>query len=303
MSSIIYPRPLLQGDNIAIVSPAGIVKREFVSQSVDVLMCQGWNARIGDSALGSSGTYSGTLDRRVADMRKALLDPTIRAVLCSRGGYGCVQLLDRLSDIDLTADPKWLIGFSDVTVLHAFMQSQGVASVHASMARHLAAHEGQDADSQALFSILRGRKVDFEWEGNRYDRCGSASGPIVGGNLAVLQSLIGTPYDMLRPGTILFIEDISEQIYEVERMMWQLKLSGLLGQLRGLIIGRFTRYESDANHPDMETMLHRFLGEIDIPVSFGAPIGHVDHNIPLTLGAQVSLTVNGTTTWLAFADK
>ena len=293
-SAIIYPKPLRQGDSIAIVSPAGIVRREFVEQSVDVLMQQGWNARIGKSALGKNGTFSGTVEERVADMRAALLDPTIRAIICSRGGYGCVHLLPHLADIDLTADPKWLVGFSDVTALHALMQSQGVASLHASMTKHLAAHSGNDHCSQMLFDILRGGRPQYEWESHQYNRCGHAAGQLVGGNFAVMQALVGTSYDIIRPDTILFIEDISEPIYKVERMLWQLKLSGVLGSLRALIFGQFTNYQPDANHPDMETMIHNLLADIDIPTAFNAPIGHISANYPIIEGAIAALTITPT---------
>lgn len=298
MSSVIYPKPLRQGDNIAIVSPAGIVKREYVEHSVDVLMLQGWNARIGKSALGKNGSFSGTTDERVADMRKALLDPTIRAIICSRGGYGCVHLLPHLADIDLTTDPKWLVGFSDVTALHAFFQSQGVASIHGSMTKHLVAQMGKDQCSQMLFDILRGGRPQYEWESHKYNRQGQTTGRIVGGNLATMQALTGTAYDIISPDTILFIEDISEPIYKVERMLCQLKLSGILGRLRGLIIGQFTNYQPDANYPDMETMIHNLLADIDIPTVFNAPIGHIDANYPIIEGATATLNISQSSTTL-----
>lgn len=289
MSTIIYPQPLMHGDNIAIVSPAGIVRQEFIEKSVDVLMLQGWNARVGQSTLNKCGSYSGTVDQRLADIQQALQDSSVRAIVCSRGGYGCVHLLESLSKIDLTTDPKWLIGFSDVTALHALFQSQGVASIHASMTKHLAEYSGEDPDSQSLFSILRGELPSYQWQGHEYNRNGRATGRLLGGNLAILQSLINTPYDMICPDAILFIEDISEQIYEVERMLWQLKLSGKFGSLRGLIIGQFTNYESDANYRNMYEMIDNFLGDIDLPVAFNAPIGHVSHNIPLVVGSQATL--------------
>ena len=230
-------------------------------------------------------------------MRAALLDPTIRAIICSRGGYGCVHLLPHLADIDLTADPKWLVGFSDVTALHALMQSQGVASVHGSMTKHLAAHSGNDYCSQILFDILRGGRPQYEWESHQYNRCGHATGQIVGGNFAVMQALVGTPYDIIRPDSILFIEDISEPIYKVERMLWQMKLSGVLGSLRALIFGQFTNYQPDANYPDMETMIHNLLADIDLPVAFNAPIGHIAANYPIIEGAaaELSITTTGVT--------
>ena len=174
------------------------------------------------------------------------------------------------------------------------MQSQGVASLHASMTKHLAAHSGNDHCSQMLFDILRGGRPQYEWESHQYNRCGHATGQIVGGNFAVMQALVGTSYDIIRPDTILFIEDISEPIYKVERMLWQLKLSGVLGGLRALIFGQFTNYQPDANHPDMETMIHNLLADIDIPTAFNAPIGHISANYPIIEGATAALTITPT---------
>lgn len=224
---IIYPKPLRPGDKVAIVSPASIISPDYVTGAVEAFRRQGWNPVVYPHALGSNGSYSGSADERLADLTDALSNPEIRAVMCSRGGYGAVHLMESLSALDLRKDAKWLIGFSDISALHALMSSQGVASVHASMCKHLALFP-DDYASQSLYSILKGESVRYKEENHPRNRHGVAVGRLVGGNMAVLGGLIGSEYDLFsRYGndTILFIEDIAEPIYKIERILYQLRLS------------------------------------------------------------------------------
>lgn len=286
-----FPAPLKKGDKIAICSPAGKIKSELVYDAAEVLRNQGWKVEIMPHALGENGNFSGTADERYADLKAAFSDPDVRAILCSRGGYGVVHILERLNKLPLEKDPKWVIGFSDISALHALMTRKGIASIHSSMASHI--KEGaSDPDNRDLFAILRGERPAYIFDSHDFDRQGIATGVLRGGNLAVLAELIGTPYDLLQPDSILFIEDVSEPIYKIERIMYQLRMSGLLDNIRGLIIGQFTDYKPDANHDDMESMLRDALAGYDFPVAFNAPIGHVDHNIPLIEGAKVTLKVS-----------
>lgn len=288
---MIFPAPLKRGDKIAICSPAGKIKPEIVDAALPVLRAQGWEPVVMPHALGENGNFSGTADERFADLRDAFADPDVRAILCSRGGYGVVHILDRLDRLDLVSDPKWVIGFSDISALHALMNKKGVASIHSSMCAHI--KEGaDDPDNAALFDILRGERPAFVFDAHPLDRQGIVSGTLVGGNLAVLAELIDTPFDLLKPDSILFIEDVSEPVYKIERILYQLRLSGLLGKIRGLIVGQFTDYKPDANHVDMESMIYDALAGYDFPVAFGAPIGHVDHNIPLIESAKITLKVS-----------
>ncbi len=299
-NSVIFPKPLQTGAKIAIVSPAGIVSSDFVTAAARVLANQGWEVAVAPHALGRRGSFSGTEEERFEDIAQAFLDPQTRAVLCSRGGYGAVHLLDRLSALPLEKDPKWLIGFSDISVLHALMTSKGIASLHASMTKHLALGRGEDADSKALFSALRGHRPTYYWKSHLFNRCGKAEGIIVGGNFAVLQALINTPYDIFKKGTILFIEDIGEPIYKIQRFLHQLRLNGTLQSLSGLIVGQFINYHPDNNFPDMESMIFQLVQDCDYPIVFGAPIGHVDHNIPIIESASATLTVTRTSVKLSF---
>lgn len=291
-ADIIIPAPLQKGDRIAILSPAGIARPQNVYHALPVLQDMGWEPFLMEHALGRHGTYSGTDEERFADLKAALLDPSVKAILCSRGGYGAVHLLERLDSLPLRENAKWIIGFSDISALHALMHAHGIASVHGPMAKHIGSYGGKDDDTRALFAILEGRNPEYHLPTHEYNRHGEACGVLVGGNLAVLADLIGTPYDMLRPGTILFIEDISEPIYKVERIMCQLKLSGVLPRLGGLIVGQFTGYEPDADHRSMESMIHDMVKEYDYPVAFNVPVGHVTHNVPLVESAHVYMCVD-----------
>lgn len=286
-----FPKPLQPGDKIAICSPAGAIAPEKVEGAVNVLLAEGWTPVVMPHTLGKNGIYSGSDDERFDDLRAAFADPEIRAILCSRGGYGVVHLMDRLNRLDLESDPKWVIGFSDISALHAMMASKGIASIHAPMTGQIQLGTS-DPDTASLFAILRGERPVYTFPAHQYDRQGIADGKLIGGNLAVLADLINTPYDIFEPGTILFIEDVSEPIYKIERILYQLKLNGVLGRLGGLIVGQFTEYKPDASYQDMYDMIRDMTAGYKYPIAFDVPVGHVDHNIPLIESADITLKVS-----------
>lgn len=294
--SIIFPEPLKPGSLIAICSPAGPVNPDKVYKAAEVLEAHGWRVRIMPHALGTYGNYAGTDAERLADLEAALTDPEVRAILCSRGGYGVVHILDQLDDLNLRKDPKWIIGYSDISALHALATRHGIASIHASMAAHIMLGD-EDPDNKALFQILEGGSPVFTFPAApHFDRPGIATGRLVGGNLAVLAELIGTRFDVFAPDTILFIEDIAEPIYKIERIMYQLRFAGILPRLAGLIVGQFTEYDRDKSYRSMEEMIYNMVSPYTYPVAFDAPIGHVEHNIPLIENAMVTLKVTNTAT-------
>ena len=296
---ILTPRPLRRGDRIAIVSPAGIIKPQIVYNCLPVLADRGWIPYVGENTFNREGTYAGTDDERYSDLETAFLDPDTRAIICARGGYGAVHLLDRLDRLPVRDDPKWVVGYSDISALHALMTRKGIKSLHAPMTKHIAQFLGEDDDSRLLFKKLEGATTDVEVEAHPLNRPGKAEGLLVGGNLAVIAGLVSTPFDVIRPGTILFIEDIAEPIYKVERILYTLRLSGALGSLGGLIVGQFTDYAPDRNSPTMEAMISRMVETFDFPVAFGFPVGHVDHNIPMTCSSKVVLDVSSDMTLLS----
>lgn len=293
------PAPLRDGDRIAIVSPSGPVDSALVYAAADTLRGQGYRVDIFPSALGKCGQYAASDSARLADLSAALTDSTVRAILCSRGGYGAVHLLDSLSALPLERDPKWLIGFSDISALHALLASRGIASIHGNMCKHIALGP-DDEDNATFLAMLRGYRPAYEFAPDSLNRCGQASGRLLGGNLAVIAELINTPYDVIQPGTILFIEDVEEPIYKIERIMYQLRLSGVLPRLAGLIVGQFTGYRPNDSYKTMERMIADMTAPYTYPVAFNVPIGHVDHNVPVIQSAEVTLTVTPEGTSLSF---
>ncbi len=288
---ILTPAPLKHGDRVAIVAPSGIIKPQTVHDAVPVIVGQGWTTYVGEHTFDRRGTYAGSDDDRYSDLESALLAPATRAIICARGGYGAVHLLERLDKLPLRDDPKWIAGYSDISALHALMTKHGIRSIHAPMCKHLAENSGRDDDSRRLFSILRGEHQDVRLPSNPHNRCGTATAILTGGNLAVIAGLISTPFDVIKPGNILFIEDIAEPIYKVERILYNLRLNGSLANLAGLIVGRFTDYDPSRNDDTMEDMIARMVSPYSYPVAFGAPIGHVSHNIPMICSSTVTLNV------------
>ncbi len=297
-----YPRPLQRGDKVAIVSPASVINPDYVDGAVAWLHRRGYIPVVGRHALGASGSYSGTPDERLSDIRDALADSEVRAVLCSRGGYGAVHLIPDFPVKKWEADPRWLIGFSDISALHALLNSRGIVTVHASMCKALALREADDECNRLLFEMLEGGRPEHHFMPHLANHHGIATGRLIGGNLAVIADLIGTPVSPFTTpeDTILFIEDIAEPIYKVERILWQLCLAGFLDRVGGIVVGKFTEYRPDRNYSDMHSMIADMLAQCPCPVAFDAPIGHVDHNMPLLSGAPVSLDVNRSTVALRF---
>lgn len=297
MEQIIFPSPLTKGDKIAIISPASHILPDYVDGACNAITLMGFQPVVSNHCKGQCGGYSGTIEQRLADFLEALHNPEVKAILCSRGGYGVVHLLEYLSADDIAENAKWLIGFSDISALHAAMVASGVASIHASMAKHLTQFGVDDEATVALFNILQGKLPTYQTPSHAFNKPGTASGTLTGGNMAVLCGLLDTDFDLLSRGDILFIEDVGEEVYKIERMLYNLRLSGVLPMIKGLIVGRFTDYRNpDGNGDSMEQMVKRMVEPYDIPVAFDFPVGHVDENMPLIEGAQVTLTVADTVT-------
>lgn len=308
---IIVPPALKPGDVVAIVSPATIVKPEYIDGACDFLRNVGLIPRVMPHAKGpAQGSYSASDADRLADIVTAFKDPEVKAVLCARGGYGCNHLLEDLGAPLLRENPKWLIGFSDVSALHALSLRAAVVSLHAPMAKHLATLPADHYCTRALIHTLSaGLPVEYMVPYHPFNRLGEAEGLLIGGNLAVINGLAASPYDPFRIAQeaeeehpILFIEDISEAIYAVERMLLRLHLAGYLKSLGGLVVGAFIEYKPDRNYPDMETMISSLLDRYGytFPVAFGFPAGHTDDNLPLPMGARATLTVTEDATTLSF---
>lgn len=287
------PPYLREGDKIAIVSPSSKIDKLFLKGARKRLESWGLEVVTGKHAGGSSATFAGMQKQRLEDLQQAMDDETVKAILCSRGGYGAVHLVGKLDFTRFRLYPKWLIGFSDITALHNLFQANGFASLHAPMARHLTVEPEDDLCTTHLKNILFGNLPDYTNRKHRLNRPGHAKGILRGGNLAVLYGLRGTPYDLPAEGTVLFIEDVNERPHAVERMMYNLKLGGVLERLSGLVIGQFTEYEENRSlGKDLYSALHDLVEEYDYPVCFNFSVGHVVRNLPLVNGARVEFTVN-----------
>lgn len=297
-TNILRPASLHPGDTIAIVAPANAPDPEKTHRYAEILRQRGYHVVVGDNIFHRHGSYSATDSLRWVDLHNALTNPAIKAIIAARGGYGAVRILQGLDRVDVKKNAKWLVGFSDISALHSALNARGVMSVHGPMATS-STSEIAEPDVERLLSLLQGDSITYEVEADSHNRPGTATGKLVGGNLSVIMGLFGTPYSSISPGTILFIEDVAEPIYKVERMLYQLKLSGMLAQLKGLVIGEFTKYEPDGDYPDgMHGMIADAVAEYDYPVLFGLPAGHGQINHPLILGENTSITVTEQGAWL-----
>lgn len=250
---------------------------------------------ISEYALCETGRFSGFVEQRLADLQKAFDDPAVKLILCSRGGYGTVHLIDKLNFKRIQQQPKWVIGYSDITALHAALQSHNIISIHGPMAKHYADEGAEDISVRYTKAIVAGQPLFYEIPIKQFghlNRPGKITGRLFGGNLSVLCGLLGTPFAKIPKNGILFIEDIGEAPYKVDRCMHQLKLSGVFDKIGGLIVGQFTDYEEDNQ---MYTGLYESIlsgvSEYQFPVCFDFPVGHVKHNFPLIMGEMAFLTV------------
>lgn len=285
--------PLQPNDLVRIVSPSGVIDPSFIEGAAKVLSSWGLRVQEGSYCREKYGRFAGTEAQRIADLQHALVDPDAKAILCSRGGYGLAQIVDKLDFTTFCLHPKWLIGFSDITVLHNAITSLGFPSVHAIMAKHLTE---LNADSEAvagLKNLLFGNLPEYIIPAHPQNRLGKATGKLIGGNLSVIYGLRGTPFDLPYEGNILFIEDIAEKPYHIDRMLQNLRLGGVLQKISGLVVGQFSDCDEDPLMLNsIEEIISGAIAGINIPVVFNFPAGHVDDNRPLMLGAETTLTVN-----------
>ena len=302
----VMPLWLKAGDRVAVVSPSSTPDSLTVVRGCQTLREWGYVPVVGRHALKRYHGFAGIADERTEDLLWALTDTTIRAVMCSRGGDGAVQVLQRLPLDAFRRDPKWIIGFSDATALHSAAVQAGVMSIHGSMCHAIASMQGRDTVSVTLRRLLRGQLPTYHVAPHPLDQVGEATGMLVGGNMSVFCGLAGSDYDFLnRADTedlILFIEDTKEEMTKVDRMLHLLEIRGVLPHLKGIIVGRFNDYKRPENDfDDMYAMLHEYLRHYPIPVCYAFPVGHARlNNFPMVEGCPVRLTVARGGTHLQF---
>ena len=288
--------PYLQSDDsIALLCPAGYMPREKAITCIETLKSWGYRVREGKTLGGPSENYfSGTDDQRLAELQQNLDDPEIKAILCGRGGYGLTRIIDRIDFSRFEKDPKWIIGYSDVTVLHAHIWSNyKIATLHAPMASAFNDGEAGNAYIQSLRQAIAGQSAAYSCAGHPFNRPGTASGRLIGGNLSLLAHLTGTSSEIKTKGKILFLEDVGEYRYNIDRMLYQLKRNGKFDQLAGLIIGGFTDIK-DTIRPfgaSVEEIIRDVVKEYDYPVCFGFPVSHDKENYALKIGVRHTLEV------------
>ena len=267
------PEYLKPGDEVAIVSPSFFIEEEKVIDAVKFLEGWGLKVKVGKNAFKRDGPFAGSDDERLSDLQEATNDPEIKAVLCSRGGYGISKIIDKVDFSSLKKNPKWYVGFSDITVLHMWLNEVcGIVSVHGEMPLNYSNPEKLATTFSSLHQALFGNLEPCEWEGISF-RSANVTGEITGGNLSLIYNLIGTPAEPSTKGKILFIEDVGEQYYHIDRMMTSLKLAGKLEGLAALVIGGMNKIE-DTKIPwgkSIEETIYGIVREYNYPLFFGFP--------------------------------
>ncbi|MBK6341533.1 MAG: LD-carboxypeptidase [Flavobacteriales bacterium] len=300
------PAPLRPGDTIAIVPTARAIMRDELIEGIELAKSWGLNVKLGSCIGKKHYQQAGTARQRAADLQAALEDPKVKAVWCARGGYGTVHLLDHIEPEVFTNNPKWLVGFSDVTVLHNTLHGLGLPSLHAQMPFNIGSKSNDARESlrRALFGEQLGISMSHPAATASVARQGEGEGVLVGGNLSLLYALRGTPFDIDPAGKILFLEDLDELLYHVDRMVTNLKLGGWFNNLAGLIVGGMTDMrDKDPLDPfgkTAEQIVADAVGEAPYPVCYGFPAGHIADNRALVMGQTAKLSVTATGATLSF---
>ena len=301
VQNCIKPDYLKTSDKVALISPSYFTPMENVKKTADVLRSWGLEPVVGPN-VGKvvDGKYAGTVAERISDIRWALSDPSIKAIICNRGGYGTIQLIDQLTLAELKASPKWLVGFSDISTLHGLLTRAGVMSIHGTMSSFLC-KGGTDATSTLMRDLLLGKVPRYEVPTHKQNITGKATGTLVGGNICTFAPNLGTQADAtMGKDLILFVEEVEESMHNIDRQMRILQMNGVLDRCKGIILGEFTDCGKEFTYESVEAMLHEMLKDYNIPVLCGFPGGHGDVNLPLVMGANVTIDVRADGATLQF---
>ena len=298
--NIIIPHYLKPGNTIGITSPAGYITEQEIQPAIKKIESWGYKVKTGNTIGKKDFNFGGTDDERANDFQQMLDDPKIKAIMCARGGYGAIRIIDRLKWEKLKQHPKWIIGFSDVTVFHSHINRQlNIASLHSKMCNSFpedwSLADAVQVDSIAsIYKALSGEKMNYTFTPNAMNKAGIAEGVLVGGNMKTLESLSGSASDLVTNGKILFVEDTGEYLYSIDRMFWNLKRAGKLSGLKGLIAGGF-KVKTDADTEDFgksfEQVVLEKTKDYHYPVCFDFPVGHQKNNFALKCGVKHRLMV------------
>lgn len=291
--STLQPDYLKKGDSIAIVAPAGILKnkKDWIDAAVELAQSWGLKVMIGDHVFDQNNHFAGTDEDRANDFQKALDNPNIKAIWCARGGYGSVRIIDQLDFTTFLKNPKWIVGYSDITAFHNHLNTMKVQTIHGMMGTSMEFENKQSEET--LKRALFGEDLSYEIPSSKFNKIGSSEGELVGGNLSILVSILGSESQLDTDGKILFIEEIGEYKYAIDRMLQSLKRAGYFENLKGLIVGDMSKIKRNTTiwGSSIKELILEVVSEYDFPVAFGFPAGHEPENKALILGKKVTLDV------------
>ncbi len=301
MKKIRFPKPLKKGAKIAVISPAGAVDTSQLEKGIEMIKDRGFEPVLGEhlyNKFSNGYNYAGTENERLSDINWAFNDDSISAVWASRGGYGCQHLVQHLKLKKFTENPKWYIGYSDNTVIQSYLLNKGFASIHGQTIK-TSSFGVTDESYNMIFDVLKGKMPKYALKYHEFNKQGNIEGELVGGNLALIYALLGTKYSFDFRNKILFIEDIGENFYALDRMIMSLELAGVFGKIKGLIVGGMTNMGDEKENKSYEESFDEFaykliserISKYKFPVVFGFPNGHIKDNRPLIIGGNVRLQV------------
>lgn len=304
---LVRPPYLKSGDTVAIVAPSGVMKNRMadIQRAQDLLSSWGLHSVLGEHLFAESNHFAGTDQQRCADFQKAMDDPTISAIWAGRGGYGTVRILDQLDYTKFNKKPKWVIGYSDITALHNQLHNEGFESIHAIMGAGISSDLKGIEESVATFKdAIFGKPLAYTLLGSDYNKVGTSSGELVGGNLTMLHTMLGSKTSIDVSGKILFIEEIGEYAYHIDRMLQSLKRAGYFDNCKGVIVGDFSKMKDNTTPwgSSVEQLILDALSDYDFPIAFKMPAGHEDDNRAMIFGRNIELSVGKKATTVKF-DK
>jgi muramoyltetrapeptide carboxypeptidase len=300
-----FPDILKPNDKIALFAPAGSIHYpEDIEKGIETLVDWGLFVVEGYTVSLQHHQFAGSDEQRLADLQYLLDNPEIKAILAVRGGYGCSRIIDRVDFTQFLRHPKWIIGFSDLTLLLHHVHNLGYATIHGPMAKHLGT-KGSESATESLQQILFGHATEYKVGAHPANRGGRTHGELLGGNLCLLSHALGSASEVDTRGKILFLEDVGEPLYNLDRMMWQIRRAGKLDQLAGLLVGQFSEIKGSRENfgQDAYEIIADHVRHFDYPVAYDFPIGHVTDNQPIVVGAMGELNVDANGTTLHFTSR
>ena len=300
-------KKLQKGDIVGVVAPAGFIK-DKTNITAGILLIESWGLRVklAKNLFNKHGHFAGNDDERTSDFQSFLDDDSIKAIWCVRGGYGSIRIIDKINFNKFKTNPKWIIGYSDVTVFHQAINNLGFESIHAIMPTSTKTIKSSEVNGlnavNSLKNILFGKELSYKIESNKHNKLGLVKGEIIGGNLSIISSLLGSKFSLKAKNKILFIEEVGEYKYSIDRMFQSLKLNGYFKDCSALILGGFTNIPE--NNPNfkmtIEELILDVVKEYDFPVCFDFPAGHITNNNSIIFGKNVTLEVGETTVLLKY---